>query len=114
LNNPTALIEIYITFKVVAVEPYYLQESNGKKYTLKGPIRPSKNKFRNNTIVADDVHIDSTLLEFSATVEEVADNVFEDNKLFGENAKRGDILQEAINTLTAKPVIEMSDVKPAM
>ena len=96
------------------MEPYYLPECDGKKYTLKGPIRPSKNKFRNNTIVADDVDTDSTLVKFSAKVEEVADNMFEANKLFGENAKRGDILQEAINTLIAKPVIEMPDVKPAM
>jgi hypothetical protein len=84
------------------------KKCNGKKYTLKGPIPPTKSKFRNNSIIADDE--DSTLLKFSQTAV-VADNVFEANKLFGENAKRGHMPQEAIERLSTRPEIKMPDTE---
>ena len=76
---------------------------------MKGPIRPNKNKFRNNTIVANDK--DSALLKFSMTAG-VADNVFEGNKLFGENANRGEVPRDSIEKLSTKPEIKLPEVGP--
>jgi Chondroitinase B len=72
---------------------------------------PTKNKFRNNAIIADEADTDSTLLVLFLEAE-IADNLFETNQLYGENAKRGDIPQEAIKTLSTRPEIKMPDVEP--
>jgi hypothetical protein len=69
---------------------------------------PKKNKFRKNTLIADDS--DSSLLKFDET--EVADNEFEDNQLYGEKAKSGDIPQEAIKKLSTRPEIKIPDAGP--
>jgi hypothetical protein len=74
---------------------------------------PIKNKFRNNTIIADEADTDSTLLELFLEAE-ITDNLFETNQLYGENAKRGDIPQEAIKTLSTRPEIKMPDVEPLL
>jgi hypothetical protein len=82
---------------------------NDKKYKLKENIPPTKNKFENNTMMVDDEDIHSTFLVFSETAQ-VADNVFEANKLFGDNAKRGHVPQEAIKRLATKPEIEIPNM----
>jgi poly(beta-D-mannuronate) lyase len=71
--------------------------------------KPTGNTFRNNTIIADDE--DSTFLKFENGAE-VDDNHFEDNRLYGENAKRGDIPEQAIKKLSTKPEIRMPDAGP--
>jgi hypothetical protein len=78
----------------------------GKKKKPEQTRTPKKNKFRNNTMIADDK--DSTFLKFDDT----EDNVFEDNKLYGEKAKRGDIPEEAITKLSTRPEIKIPDAGP--
>jgi hypothetical protein len=76
------------------------------EYTQKGPILPKDNKFRRNSVIADDN--DSEVLGFilkddltAPTMESLRkrlkDNTFEDIRLYGKKAKRGLIPQEAIN-----------------
>jgi hypothetical protein len=80
----------------------------GKKRKPEHMRIPKKNKFRKNTLIADDS--DSSLLKFDET--EVADNEFEDNQLYGEKAKSGDIPQEAIKKLSTRPEIKIPDAGP--
>jgi hypothetical protein len=65
---------------------------------------PKNNKFRNNTLIADDGK-DSDFIRFDDA--DVEDNKFEDNQMYGKNAKPGDIPQEAIKKLSAKPEIKI-------
>jgi Chondroitinase B len=80
----------------------------GKKNKPEHTRIPKWNKFRKNTLIADDN--DSRLLKFDET--EVADNEFEDNQLYGENAKSGDIPEEAIKKLSTRPEIKIPDAGP--
>lgn len=73
-------------------------------------LRPIKNNIRNNMIIADNI-VSTLLLKFDDDAN-MADNVFEANKLFGEKAKRGDMRQEAIEILSTRPVIEIPDTEP--
>ncbi len=59
------------------------------------PDKPRGNKFRKNTLIANSV--DSTFLEFDNKAEEDKNkNTFEDNKMNGSRAKRGDLPEGAI------------------
>jgi hypothetical protein len=64
------------------------------------------NEFRSNVIIADQK--DSTLLKFSDDAD-VADNRFEDNGLYGQNAKHGGLPQKAIKVLAMKPVLTIPE-----
>ncbi len=90
---------------------------DGKKIKVEGPKQlpiPSKNKFRKNTIIGDQINRDTTLLEFSSsnTYEKAkeAENVFKANKLY--KAKRGDIPEEQGDTLETRPGIEIPSAGP--
>ena len=76
-------------------------------YTQEGPLLPKDNKFRGNSVVAEDN--DSELLGFilkkeltTPTMESLKkrlkDNTFEDIRLYGKKAMGGLIPQEAINS----------------
>jgi len=43
---------------------------------------------------------------------EVADNLFEDNKLYGKKARGADIPKEAIKDLSTRPEIKILDAGP--
>jgi hypothetical protein len=84
------------------------KECKGKKYKLTEGFPPTKNKFRNNIIIGDNK--ESRLLELDAA--KLEDNIFEANKVFGEKAKRGDMLQEAIESLSTRPEIKIPEAGP--
>jgi len=90
---------------------------HGKKIQVKGPRQlpiPTKNKFRNNTIIGDQLNRDTTLLELSSsnTYEKAkeAENVFKANKLY--KAKRGDIPEEQGDILETRAEIQILDAGP--
>jgi hypothetical protein len=85
------------------------KECKGKKYKLTEGFLPTKNKFRNNILIGDNK--ESLLLRLDKGAK-LADNVFEANKLFGEKAKRGDMLQEAIENLSSRPEIKIPHAGP--
>ena len=85
------------------------KKCKGKKYKLTEGFLPTKNKFRNNILIGDNK--ESLLLRLDEGAK-LADNVFEANKLFGEKAKRGDMLQEAIENLSSRPEIKIPDAGP--
>jgi hypothetical protein len=90
------------------------KKCNDKTYEQKGPMHPTRNRFKKNTIMVDDGHGDSTLVAFTAGAE-ISDNTFEANELYGGNAKPGEIPQEAIVRGSKRPeeIKKMPDVDPA-
>jgi poly(beta-D-mannuronate) lyase len=60
------------------------------------PEKPIGNKFRKNTLIAD--RVESKFLEFHDGAEDKKEkNTFENNKMKGDEAKRGDLPKEAID-----------------
>lgn len=72
-----------------------------KKYTLKKGIRPTENRFENNTLINDNGPRDSKSPSFVGIPEggTLENNTFTGNSLFGENAKRGILQPEAAKPL---------------
>jgi hypothetical protein len=83
----------------------------GRKKKDDQTLTPTKNKFRTNTIIAEDIDTDSIFLKCSDGAR-ISDSQCEGNRLFGRNGKRGDIPQEAIEVLESRPQIEIESIRP--
>jgi hypothetical protein len=85
------------------------KECNGRTYTIGGPKKPNKNKFRKNIIIGDEINGNTTFLMFNAESEKL-DNVFEANKL--HKAQHGHIPEEPGDTLDERPPFTIPDAGP--
>jgi hypothetical protein len=80
-----------------------------KTYQLRRSIPPTNNTFEKNTLVVEDGRGELNLVVFTEGGT-VAGNTFRANKLYGENAKRGGLPQEAVERLPTRPEIRIPDV----
>jgi Chondroitinase B len=71
--------------------------------------KPKNNEFRRNILIAD--RKDSEFLKF---INKGEGNIFEDNKMFGDKAKRGDLREESVERLEHPPNITIPDTRCAV
>lgn len=85
----------------------------GRKKKDNQKLPPIKGSIIKDNIIVDDDDTDSIFLVCSGEAK-LEDSRCEANQLFGRNAKRGDILEQAIKILDARPEIKLPAVGRAM
>lgn len=81
----------------------------GWKQETEHKRKPKNNDFRRNILIAD--RKDSEFLKF---INKGEDNIFEDNKMFGDGAKRGDLPEESVERLEDPPTVTIPDTRCAV
>jgi hypothetical protein len=81
----------------------------GWKQKTSHKFKPKNNEFRRNILIAD--RKDSQFLKF---INKGEGNIFEDNKMFGDKAKRGDLPEGSVERLEDPPNITIPETRCAV